>query len=101
MRKENITEIDKKNFFRFTSRPLLNITLHDFNSLYFIGFSGPAALRLSAFGAKVMAAMAYKYVSLLTTYFSLFCFVLFSVFFYLSKLLFFCFSTFSLYVFLF
>jgi hypothetical protein len=24
------------------------------------GFSGPAALRLSAFGAKVMAAMAYK-----------------------------------------
>ena len=26
----------------------------------FIGLSGPAALRLSAFGAKVMAAMQYK-----------------------------------------
>ena len=36
-----------------------------FSILSFIptGFSGPAALRLSAFGAKVMAAMGYKYVS--------------------------------------
>ena len=58
---------------------LLYFTLHHSNLLHitllhFIGFSGPAALRLSAFGAKVMAAMTYKYVYLPIVYFFSACF---------------------------
>ena len=44
------------------SLPFSPLTCYSLLFLLPSGFSGPAALRLSAFGAKVMAAMGYKYV---------------------------------------
>ena len=46
--------------FHFPSSPYFSSSLLVIS--FFLGLSGPAALRLSAFGAKVMAAMGYKWV---------------------------------------